>query len=62
MSITRDAIYAHRHNHDGTFDSICRRCFATVCRAKNETNLANYEKNHSCERSILVDESLDATN
>jgi hypothetical protein len=54
MTITRLALYPHRHNYDGSFDSICRTCFATIGRARNEATLAELEKIHSCDPGLLA--------
>jgi hypothetical protein len=54
MTITRLALYPHRHNYDGSFDSICRTCFATIGRASNEATLAELEKIHSCDPGLLA--------
>ena len=45
---------AHRRNHDGSFDSICKICFATVARSIDEAALAGPERNHACDLSVLV--------
>jgi hypothetical protein len=47
------AKYPHRHNRDGSFDSICTTCFATVGHATCESDLTNEEAHHSCEQSFL---------
>jgi hypothetical protein len=41
--------FAHRHNADGSHDSICTTCFATVAKVHNEEDLANLESAHQCE-------------
>ncbi len=41
--------YAHRRNHDGTLDSICKRCYLTVARAYREGDLAPMETRHVCQ-------------
>ena len=41
--------FPHRHNHDGTFDSICDTCFVTVARVKEETDLIPFETRHVCD-------------
>jgi len=41
--------YAHRHNYDETFDSICQRCFLTVARAYREADLHQLELRHVCQ-------------
>jgi hypothetical protein len=43
-----NADYAHRSNDDGTFDSICLRCFRTVTTAYSEPELVFGEAQHSC--------------
>jgi hypothetical protein len=45
--------YPHRHNIDGTHDSICIKCFATVSTKQHEAHLAEEEKRHVCEPSTL---------
>lgn len=48
------AKFAHRINPDGTADSICSRCFATVAAVKVETELLRHEQQHICD-SVLVE-------
>jgi len=48
-----DSLFTHRKNHDGSFDSICRTCFATAVRARPESELAAHEKAHNCESASL---------
>ncbi len=55
MTNTLNTRYPHRRNGDGSFDSICTACFATIGRAKDESRLAEQERNHSCRRSPLSD-------
>ncbi len=40
--------YVHRPNKDGSYDSICTRCFATVASARNEAELTMLESTHTC--------------
>jgi hypothetical protein len=40
--------FAHRANSDGTFDSICRRCFLTVVKSASLSEIAVQEQRHSC--------------
>ena len=42
-------MYPHRRNEEGSYDSICRACFATVVRGKAENELAAYEEAHICD-------------
>jgi len=46
--------FPHRHNRDGSHDSICRSCYATVASVQNEADLAQHEQDHVCDRSCLV--------
>lgn len=48
----RISLFPHRQNRDGTYDSICRLCFATVGNGKTEEELEEVEKKHVCERII----------
>lgn len=38
--------FAHRHNRDGTTDSVCKSCFATVGKSFWETELEQLEQEH----------------
>ena len=49
------AFYPHRHNKDGSFDSICLSCFATIATANTEAELAEYDKSHVCTREMPRD-------
>ena len=40
--------FPHRHNPDGSYDSICTGCFVTVAKAKPEAELEVFEKDHVC--------------
>jgi len=46
-------LFPHRENQDGTFDSICPKCFKTVASDRNEVKLRSKEKHHICESSDL---------
>jgi hypothetical protein len=41
--------FPHRHNADGSHDSICTACLATVATVWNEWELAVHESVHVCE-------------
>jgi hypothetical protein len=43
------AAFAHRHNFDGTWDSICTRCFLTVASEWTEVGLWEHERGHHCD-------------
>jgi hypothetical protein len=38
--------HMHWRRFDWTFDSICLKCFATIANAKEEEELAEYERDH----------------
>lgn len=40
--------FAHSHNSDHTFDSVCLACFTTVGTELNEVKLFNLEEQHRC--------------
>lgn len=44
--------FTHRQNHDGTTDSICRRCFATIVTAPREEDLDRAEHSHCCDPKV----------
>ena len=46
-------IFAHRYNPDGTFDTICSRCFQTIATVRDETELPKIESQHVCDQHIL---------
>jgi hypothetical protein len=41
--------FPHRRNPDGSFDSICPKCFRTVATRRDEADLAQAERDHVCE-------------
>lgn len=45
--------YTHRENQDGTTDSVCRRCFATVVTASREEDLDRAEQSHCCDPKVF---------
>ena len=48
MTHAEDVAYAHRHNRDGSIDSICKTCFATVAQVQDEVTLTQHERTHCC--------------
>ena len=55
MTHADSVAYAHRHNRDGSIDSICTICFATVALVRDEVALAQHERIHCCPSWILAD-------
>jgi len=51
--------YVHRHNRDGSFDSICLCCFATIANANTECELVAYDNVHICRFWKLSQRALD---
>ena len=47
--------YPHRLNAEGSYDSICRRCFRTVARAETEAELRAYEAKHICDPHMMTE-------
>ena len=41
--------YFHRHNRDGTHDSICTGCYITIVTASEESHLPKIEDAHVCD-------------
>ncbi|MGD0798624.1 MAG: hypothetical protein ABR910_12965 [Acidobacteriaceae bacterium] len=46
--------YPHRQNPDGSIDSICLRCFATVATAMDVGKLHSYDKVHVCNATSIA--------
>ena len=45
--------FAYRPNIDGTFDSICLRCYLTVETGNSIEDLAGQERRHECKDNHL---------
>ena len=58
MADQRNSSHPHRTNFDGSFDSICPTCFATIANTLNESELADHEINHICNPSFLADRGV----
>jgi hypothetical protein len=52
-------IFPHRQNEDGSWDTICTMCFATVATRPHEAALAKEEAAHTC--SHLRQPEIDPT-
>jgi hypothetical protein len=46
--------FAHRHNPDGSHDSICTKCYHTVETAIEEEDLAAAERSHDCYELLAI--------
>ncbi len=58
MPTPSQSTFPHRHNIDGTYDSICTTCFATVATQRVEEDLALPEQIHVCDPFVLETRSL----
>jgi hypothetical protein len=45
----RPAFYPHRRKLDGSFDSICLNCLATVANSADESELDEFDSLHVCD-------------
>jgi hypothetical protein len=53
MTFQTAPFFPHRRNKDGSFDSICLKCFATVASHIAQEELQELDKNHVCTNSLL---------
>jgi hypothetical protein len=53
MALPLKPFYPHRQNGDGSYDTICPRCFATVAQAKTEAELLTFDEPHDCDITNL---------
>jgi hypothetical protein len=53
MAFQMAPFFPHRRNKDGSFNSICLKCFATVASNMTEEELVHQDKNHVCVESML---------
>jgi hypothetical protein len=53
------AFYPHGRNKEGSYDSICLDCFATVAFGKSKAELTEFDKTHVCIPSAMVQRTFD---
>jgi hypothetical protein len=53
MAFQTAPFFPHRRNKDGSFNSICLKCFATVASQMTEEELKEQDKKHVCIKSVL---------
>jgi hypothetical protein len=53
MRATQIPFFPHRLNRDGSYDSICLTCFATVANAKEAADLDVLDQGHVCDPVVL---------
>jgi hypothetical protein len=63
MTLPDKDFFIHRPTSDGAIDSICKRCFKTVCTSIWEARLALEEKQHICDPEAMArwKQSLEST-
>jgi hypothetical protein len=49
------AEYPRRRNRDGTWGSVCTKCYMAIGRCATEDKLAEMEKSHVCYSSFLAE-------
>lgn len=49
MSSSSISVFSHRENRDGTIDSICLTCYATIASSHSVDDLNAHEKEHRCD-------------
>ena len=54
MDTSSSAIFRHRHNPDGSWDSICMKCYLTVATAAKVDDLQEHEQSHDCAGLLAV--------
>ena len=59
MVLTLPAVFPHRQNRDGSFDSICLKCLLTIGNERIETELTRHERKHICNPSVLSQLAFD---
>jgi hypothetical protein len=48
-------LFHRRKNRDGSLDSICTTCFATVASAPTSAELLTHDERHVCDPGVLFD-------
>ena len=49
MSPPTSLHFPHRRNDDGTYESMCTTCLATVAKRSDESELLEFELDHVCD-------------
>jgi hypothetical protein len=60
MVNVRIANSPHRRNRDGSYDSICLTCFATIAAGKSEAELWRHDRMHVCVPATLSQREFEA--
>ena len=54
METSSPTTFRHRHNRDGTWDSICLKCYLTAETAMQEEDLVGAERSHNCAELLAI--------
>lgn len=46
--------FQHRWNSDGSYDTICLKCFITVANVRTEAELVEFDGEHVCNSDSLA--------
>jgi hypothetical protein len=57
MAVSNAVLFPRRQNRDGSLDSICITCFATVASAPTSAELSAYDEKHVCDPEVLFDQA-----
>jgi len=55
---SKTKLYPHRHNQDGSYDSICPACFATIGGCNAGGQLAESDRAHVCDSAFLAERGI----
>jgi hypothetical protein len=58
MQATQIPLFPRRRNLDGSYDSICLTCFATVANTSEVADLDVHDQNHICDPVVLLQRGL----
>lgn len=58
MPSARTPNFHHRHNSNGSYDSICMRCFLTAATSQGEADLVPLEQRHICHTDLLAERGV----
>jgi hypothetical protein len=53
MEAQSDNPFVHRFIADGVIESICMKCFLTVCRCRTEVGIEGREAKHVCQDYLV---------
>jgi len=57
MATIEIPLFHRRKNRDGSVDSICTTCYATVASAPTSAELLAHDERHVCDAGVLFDQA-----